>query len=215
MNKIIQELQKHAYWIPPLQRRLDSKRQAEQLSWWQKQKPRFLPLPHLMKQEILRGYAREYNLSILVETGTYMGEMVEALRGSFEKVYSIELSEKFASRARIYFRACRNVTILRGDSGDVIADLMPQVDRPALFWLDGHWSADETARGKKSTPVMEELGHILRAKDLRHVILIDDARAFGKSEDYPTMDVLTTFVHSLRKNVNIVVEDDIIRILPQ
>ncbi|MBV6391445.1 MAG: hypothetical protein KPEEDBHJ_00653 [Anaerolineales bacterium] len=168
-----------------------------------------------MKQEILKGYASEYRLSILVETGTYMGEMVEALRESFERVYSIELSEKYAQRARRYFCGKKNVKILQGDSGDVIGGLMKEIDRPALFWLDGHWSADETARGKKSTPVMEELEHILRAKDLRHVILIDDARAFGKSEDYPAMAELETFILSLRKNVKIFSDDDIIRILPQ
>ncbi|MCE7858659.1 MAG: hypothetical protein DYG86_02585 [Chloroflexi bacterium CFX2] len=215
MQRIMQTLQTHAYWIPPLQRRLDRRRQEEQLSWWREQKPRFLPLPHLMKQEILKRYAKEYNLLILIETGTYMGEMVEALRESFERVHSIELSERFARRARRYFRGQRNVTILQGDSGDVIGNLMREVDRPALFWLDGHWSADETARGKKSTPIMEELSHILRAEDLRHVILIDDARAFGKSEDYPTMNELEAFVFSLRKNVKIYTEDDIIRILPQ
>ncbi len=215
MQRIIQALRMYAHLFPPLQRRLDHQRQLEQLDWWRNQETRFLPLPHLMKQEILKGYASEYRLSILVETGTYMGEMVEALRESFERVYSIELSETHAQRARRYFRGQRNVTILQGDSGDGIGGLMKEIDRPALFWLDGHWSADETARGKKSTPVMEELGHILRAEDLRHVILIDDARAFGKSEDYPTMDELRSFVLSLRKNVTIASEDDIIRILPQ
>lgn len=215
MQRIIQALRMYAHLLPPLQRRLDRRRQLEQLNWWRNQKPRFLPLPHLMKQEILKGYASEYRLSILVETGTYMGEMVEALRESFERVYSIELSEKYAQRARRYFCGKKNVKILQGDSGDVIGGLMKEIDRPALFWLDGHWSADETARGKKSTPVMEELEHILRAKDLRHVILIDDARAFGKSEDYPAMAELETFILSLRKNVKIFSDDDIIRILPQ
>lgn len=215
MNRIMQELQKYAYWIPPLQRRLDHQRQMEQLAWWREQKSRFLPLPHLMKQEILKGYAGEYNLSIMVETGTYMGEMVEALRETFEKVYSIELSEKFAQRARKYFRGRSNVKILQGDSGDVIGELLKEIDQATLFWLDGHWSADETARGRKSTPIMEELDHILRAKDLRHVILIDDARAFGKSEDYPTMDELESFIRSRRGNVKILNEDDIIRISPQ
>lgn len=215
MNKILQELQKYAYWVPALQRRLDHVRQTKQLSWWREQKPRFLPLPHLLKQKILKGYASEYGLSILVETGTYMGEMVEALRESFGKVYSIELSEEFTQRARRYFRKRKNVKILQGDSGEVIGELLKEIDQPTLFWLDGHWSEDQTARGKKSTPIMEELDHILRAKDLRHVILIDDARAFGKSEDYPTIDELTTFLHSLRRNIDVFVEDDIIRILPQ
>ena len=214
LEKIVQELKKYTPLVPPIQRWLDQQRQSSDLATWQK-RPRTLPLPHLLKQKILKGYANEYKLSILVETGTYMGEMVEALRSSFQEVYSIELSEKFVRRARTYFRYCKNVNILQGDSGDVIGDLIQKVDRPTLFWLDGHWSADETARGKKSTPIMEELGHILNAKDLRHIILIDDARAFGKSEDYPTMDELAEFVHSFRKNIQIVSEDDIIRILPQ
>lgn len=215
MNKILQELQKYAYWVPALQRRLDHVRQTKQLSWWREQKPRFLPLPHLLKPKLLKGYASEYGLSILVETGTYMGEMVEALRESFGKVYSIELSEEFTQRARRYFRKRKNVKILQGDSGEVIGELLKEIDQPTLFWLDGHWSEDQTARGKKSTPIMEELDHILRAKDLRHVILIDDARPSGKSEDYPPIDELTTFVHSLRRNIDVFVEDDIIRILPQ
>lgn len=214
MNKILQELKKYAYLTPPLQRWLDYKYQKKQLAWWHEQKPRYLLLPHLMKQEILKRYASEYDLSILVETVTYMGEMVEALRGSFGKVYSIELSESFAQRARQYFRSQKNVKIIQGDSGDVIAALLHEIDKPALFWLDRHYSADNTARAKKSTPI-EELDHILRAKEMRHVILIDDARAFGTSEVYPSMDELESFIISLRKNVIIIVEDDIIRVLPQ
>lgn len=214
IEKITQEFNKYTYLVPSLQRWLDQQRQSADLTEWQK-RPRTLPLPHLLKQDILKGIAAEYKLSILIETGTYLGEMVEALRSSFQRVYSIELSEKFTRRARTYFRNCKNVSILQGDSGDVIGELIQEIDQPALFWLDGHWSADQTARGRKSTPVMEELGHILRAKDLRHVILIDDARSFGNTEDYPTMDELQGFIFSLRRNVKIFSEDDIIRILPQ
>jgi len=214
VKKILQEVTKYAYFIPPFQRLIDKQRQEKDLRSWQRG-PRSLPLPHLLKQEILRGYASMYKLSVLVETGTYKGEMIAALHDLFEKVYSIELSEKYARRARVYFRTRKNVTILDGDSGEIIGELLKEIDQPALFWLDGHWSADETARGKKSTPIMEELDHILRGKGLRHVILIDDARAFGVSEDYPTMDELITFVHLLQKNVRIETEDDIIRILPQ
>lgn len=214
MQKLVQEIKKSTHLLPPLQRWIDHQEQAADLAYWQ-MKPRTLPLPHLLKQDILKGYAIEYKLPVLIETGTYMGEMVEALRNVFKTIYSIELSDKFAQRAKKYFRYSSNVTILQGDSGEVLRELIPKIDQPALFWLDGHWSADQTARGKKSTPIMEELDHILHAKDLGHVILIDDARAFGKSEDYPTLDTLSDFVLSLRKNVKIISEDDIIRILPQ
>lgn len=214
MKKIIQEFQKYTYLLPPLQRWLNKRRHVLELRAWEG-KPRSLPLPHLLKQDILKSYALKYSLSILIETGTYRGEMVEAMKDAFKKIFSIELSEAYAKKAQQYFRGQETVKILQGDSGEVIGQLIKQIDQPTLFWLDGHYSADDTARGKKSTPVMEELDHILRAPDMHHVILIDDARAFGKSEDYPSMDELMAFIYSLRKNVQIFSEDDIIRVLPQ
>jgi|CXWL01.1.fsa_nt_gi hypothetical protein len=214
MKKIIQEFQKYTFLLPPLQKRLNKRRHISELIAWDG-KPHSLPLPHLLKQDVLKGYAVEYNLSILVETGTYKGEMVEALSDNFKKIFSIELSETYAKKAQRYFRGQGKVKIIQGDSGEVIGELIKEIDRPTLFWLDGHYSADDTARGKKSTPVMEELSHILRAPDMYHVILIDDARAFGQSEDYPTLDALRSFILSLRKNVKVISEDDIIRILPE
>lgn len=214
MKKIIQEFQKYTYLFPPLQKWLNKRRHISDLRAW-KGKPRSLPLPHLLKQKVLKGYALEYNLSVLVETGTYKGEMVDALYDHFKEIYSIELSEMYAKKAQRYFRGLKKVKIIQGDSGDVIGELIKEINQPTLFWLDGHYSADNTARGRKSTPIMDELNHILHAEDLRHVILIDDARAFGKSKDYPSMDELEAFIISLRKNVKIINEDDIIRILPK
>lgn len=214
MEKIIRKFQKYTNLIPPLQKWLNKRRQIAELKAW-RGKPRSLPLPHLLKQDILKGYASKYNLSLLVETGTYRGEMTEALHDHFNKIYSIELSEKYAKSAQRYFSSSKKVKIIQGDSGEVIGELIKAIDQPTLFWLDGHYSADDTAKGLKSTPIMEELNHILRAEDMHHVILIDDARAFGISEDYPSMDELKSFITSLRKNVEIITEDDIIRILPK
>ena len=214
MKKIIQEIQKYTYLLPPLQKRLNKRRHVLELNAWER-KPYSLPLPHLLKQNILKNYAIEYNLTMLVETGTYRGEMVEAMTDHFQNIISIELSKTYAKKAQRYFRRQKKITIIQGDSGDVVGELIKKIDQPALFWLDGHYSADDTARGKKSTPVMEELHHILNAQDMHHVILIDDARAFGKSEDYPSLDELKSYVLSIRKNVSIISEDDIIRILPE
>ncbi len=214
MKKIIQEFQKYTYLFPPFQSWLNKRQQISDWQLWMQKTPS-LPLPHLMKQDILKNYAVEYGLSILVETGTYKGEMVDALYDYFKEIYSIELSEMYSKRARAYFQWRKNVKIIQGDSGDIIGELIREIKQPALFWLDGHYSAGDTAKGEKSTPVLKELKHILSAKDLRHVILVDDARAFGKAEDYPSLEELQDFVISLRKNVEIINKDDIIRILPK
>lgn len=190
------------------------RQQIEQLRQWELNgKP--LPLPHLLKQEILRGYVEKYNLKIMVETGTYFGDMVEALRKSLMKVYSIELSEYLASEAQERFKAFGSVVILQGDSGSEIKKVLQKIILPTLFWLDGHYSAGITAKGENETPIFAELTHIFNAPDLRHVILIDDARHFGLSEAYPSVDELKEFIASKRPNLEINIQDDIIRVVPK
>lgn len=174
------------------------------------------PPPHPVKRRNLLRFRDEFGLEILVETGTYKGEMVEAMKGGFRQVYSIELADHYHQAAVARFRNDPNVEILHGDSGRVIRDLLPRLDRPTLFWLDGHYSAGNTARGDKDTPVMEELTHIFSVPDLRCVILIDDARCFaGESEQvYPAMDEVRALVASHRPDWRVSVEDDAIRICP-
>lgn len=174
------------------------------------------PPPHSIKQRNLLDYAQRFGLTALVETGTYKGDMVEAMKTGFEKVYSVELADHFHAAAVERFQGDDHVEILHGDSGEVFSDLVPRLDRPTLFWLDGHYSAGNTARGEKDTPVMEELGHIFARKDLRCVILIDDARCFeGQSEQvYPSMDEVRTFVASHRPDWKVEVDTDSIRITP-
>lgn len=214
MKKIKNELLKYAAFIPRVQGWLNKRQQNHDLQIWEQREERTLPLPHILKQKILKEYVKVYDLKIFIETGTYMGEMVEAMKNNFDTIYSIELSEKFARKAQRYFKAKKYIKIIQGDSGREIEKIMKEVDRPALFWLDGHYSAGGTAKGEKDTPVLEELFHILAAEDMRHVILIDDARAFGRLATYPTVEALKSFIFSKRNNVKVEVQDDIIRILP-
>lgn len=174
------------------------------------------PPPHAIKQRNIRDYRERFGLEVLVETGTFKGDMVEAMRHDFRKVYSIELADHFYEAAVARFKGDPNIEILHGDSGRVMSELVPKLDGPALFWLDGHYSAGNTARGDKDTPVMEELGHIFAREDLRCVILIDDARCFeGKSEQvYPSMDEVRSFVASHRPDWKVEVDTDCIRISP-
>ena len=149
------------------------------------------------KRETLNVYKEKYGLKILVETGTFMGETVEYFKNSFAKVISIELAEDLAKKAQKRFENDRNVTIIQGDSGKVLKDLVRHATEPFLFWLDGHYSSEfyvgdeyiKTARTDVDTPVEEELRTIL-ASDLKHVILIDDARLFTGVSDYPSISQL-------------------------
>jgi hypothetical protein len=171
-----------------------------------------VPPPHLVKQRAIRACAGKFHLTLFVETGTYRGDMVEAVRRDFERVYSIELGEELHRQAQKRFAADPRVTILQGDSGDVLRSLLPRIEKPALFWLDSHYSDADTARSALITPIRRELELIL-AHPLarRHVILIDDARLFTGEDDYPTLEALNTILASAGFG-NCRVRDDIIRI---
>jgi hypothetical protein len=69
-----------------------------------------------------------------------------------------------------------------GDSMQVLPEILKGLDTPATFWLDGHWSMDDTALGAKASPLMEELEAIGRHPIKTHTILIDDMRCW-KRED--------------------------------
>jgi hypothetical protein len=173
-----------------------------------------VPPPHVVKQAVLRRYAERYHLRVFIETGTYRGDMVEAMKPLFQKIYSIELSEKLFEEAKNRFKSDTHVELIHGDSGQELGRIVERLDQPALFWLDGHYSAGDTARGRKDTPIYEELEQILRAPDLGHVVVIDDARHFGTDPGYPTIEELRTYVLSERPDVRVAVEDDSIRITP-
>ena len=83
----------------------------ELLDWEQRDRP--IPTPHLIKQDILRKYAMQYDLKILIETGTYYGDMVEAMKNQFDRIYSIELSNKLFEEARKRFKSCRHIELTR------------------------------------------------------------------------------------------------------
>ena len=183
-----------------------------QLAEWEKN-GRPLPPPHIVKQKAIDEYRIKFNTEILVETGTYLGDMVEVQRNNFQKIYSIELSEKLFRRAKKRFKNFSHITILNGDSGIVLNKLMPGIDKPALFWLDGHYSGGITAKAEKECPVPEELEAILK-NPLPHIILIDDARLFNGTHDYPTIEQIKNIISKAGKNYSLEAEDDILRLVP-
>ena len=169
-----------------------------------------VPPPHVVKQLVIREYQARYSIGTLVETGTFLGEMVIAQRDNFGKIISIELSQALYQNAVRMFHSYPHIQILQGDSGEVLEAVVPALAERALFWLDGHYSGGVTARGKRQCPILQELEAIFRGNS-DHVLLIDDARCFTGAGDYPTVQELSDFVKARNANYTVEVEDDIIR----
>jgi len=173
-----------------------------------------LPPPHIVKQLAVKKYAAAFGLRVLVETGTYHGEMVEAMCKVFDRLYSIEIDQGLYEEALDAFARFAHIRIIKGDSGEVLPSILSEVKQPCLFWLDGHYSGPETGKGPLDTPVAKELQHIFLHPIRDHVILIDDARDFTGEGDYPSLEELRKFVLGFRPGWSFVLKDDIIRIHP-
>lgn len=186
-------------------------REKKGLQDWER-RGKIPPTPHLIKQEAVKEYARRFSIRTLVETGTYLGDMIDATKGEFNRIFSIELDKNLYERAKKKFSKFRHISIIQGDSGEVLPKILDDITQPCLFWLDGHYSGGITAKGDSVTPIMLELKYIFGHPSDRHIILIDDARLFIGKDGYPTLEEVRKFVAEIRPGWSFEVKDDIIRI---
>ncbi len=174
-----------------------------------------LPPPHTVKQEAIQHYQKRSGYNVLVETGTYKGDMVFAQKEYFKKLYSIELSQALFEMAQKRFRGQPGITLLQGNSGDVIANVLKELKEPAIFWLDGHYSGGITATIEKYSPIVEELETLIVNNQLQHIILIDDARIFVGEHGYPAIEEMKDITAKKLPGYHFSVDEDIIRLVPE
>jgi hypothetical protein len=144
---------------------------------------------------LLREYARRDGLQVFVETGTLYGDTLAALSPYFEELHSIELCPDLHQKAVERFAKDRKIMLWHGDSGELLPRVLELVREPALFWLDGHYSGEGTARGIDDTPVVRELAHVSNHKLCgKHLVVVDDARLFCGQDGYPQKEHLRNLV---------------------
>jgi hypothetical protein len=193
--------------VSPLVIGLTRRRVAFQ--WQMRGRP--LPPPHVVKQLTILRYQRSRRLRTFIETGTFTGEMVDAMRPYFDRIVSIEMSPEIYEAVSRRFAGDSRVTLVLGDSATELPRLLATLDHPACFWLDGHFMGVGTARAQEDSPVRAELGALLRHPVRGHLVLIDDARLFLGADGYPTVTELRSWVERERPGSRIDVQDDIIR----
>lgn len=142
-----------------------------------------------------------------------MGDTLSYIAAMGVRCTSIELSPELYQAAVKRFAPDRNVRLVLGDSGKCLPKLLEETDAPTLFWLDGHYSSGITALGASHTPISGELAAIMSHRIKKHVILIDDARCFDGSNDYPYLDELLHYIRADR-TYKVEVSTDIIRLVP-
>ena len=169
--------------------------------------PRGMPFHN--KLHIIALYARARTGAVFVETGTLHGDTLAAVRSEFTALHSIELQENLNQAAVARFKEDNLVFIHQGDSGEVLKSVLASISDPVVFWLDGHYSGSGTAKGSQDCPIWRELDAIIIRGNERDIVLVDDARLYGRRVSYPTLKAIEKKLLAAFPNCTMMLHDDI------
>jgi hypothetical protein len=147
---------------------------------------------------------------VFVETGTYHGDTVEAVKRLYDSVISIEVDDALYRRACSRFAGDGHVRIMHGDCASILPAILSELHETAVFWLDGHYSGGETGKGVVEDPILISLGQIASHPIKEHVIFIDDARTFDGREGRPDVADVFNSIKKINGRYVIKIQNDII-----
>jgi hypothetical protein len=154
-----------------------------------------------ISKEVLLKFVKKAN--VFIETGTWCGDTTSlAIDFGFKRIFTIELSEKHYQNALVRFSKNKNVVCLSGDSSDVLPILLEKINEPIVFWLDGHWSGGDTAKGILEVPLLKELDAISKSPIKSHTILIDDVRLIGNQLEDGWKNITIQKIKNKLLNIN-------------
>jgi hypothetical protein len=94
------------------------------------------PLPRWLKDAKLVNIVKKLKPELFIETGTYLGDTIWLLKDRIKTIRSIEVEPNLALEAAKRFKKWKNISILQGDSSNIIKDLTSEIrENRALFWL--------------------------------------------------------------------------------
>ena len=128
------------------------------------------------------------NASYLFETGTWKGDgLAFAAKFPFKKMYSSEIIDSVAKRAKDRFKNDKRVEIINASSIDALQSQLPSINGNCIFWLDAHFPGAEQGLNEYNEnedeeiklPLQRELEIIASRKHrFNDVILVDDLRIY-------------------------------------
>jgi hypothetical protein len=126
--------------------------------------------------KLLQDDYTKYNC--FIETGTLTGDTIFSVEPYFDKLYTVEFSEKYYNITKNRYSG-NKINFILGDSSIVFESLLPNITDKSIFFLDGHWSSGDTGQSDKDCPLEEEITHINNLFTNDAIIIIDDFRLFG------------------------------------
>lgn len=171
-------------------------------------------------------FSEELSFLVFVETGTYLGDTVDAMSPIFDKLFSMELSPELYERARARFSGDGRIEILLGNSAARLGEAARAIgSERAVYWLDAHWSGGNTAKADENTPINAELESIKSFSVGECIIMVDDLRYFidvptgfevhEANHGYPLLRELLGKISALWPERFALINGDILFIFPE
>jgi zeaxanthin glucosyltransferase len=86
----------------------------------------------------VRKLVSKWGVKVIVETGSYLGNSTRAFASMVETVITIEICPAFWELGQ-HLDSLKNVRRILGDSPQVLAKILPDLQGTVLFYLDAHW----------------------------------------------------------------------------
>ena len=138
-----------------------------------------------------------------IETGSLAGSTLDLAKSfEFTNIIGIELHPDWVLHCINKFKTDSDITILAGESPDVLRELCPTLTEQATFWLDAHASGSSLPGGKYGgCPLVQELEAINLSPYKDHVLFIDDVRLFNTSEwDFLPKEKVIEAIYNINPN---------------
>ncbi|MEG4213947.1 FkbM family methyltransferase [Microcoleus sp. Pol14C6] len=169
-------------------------------------------------KQLMLVLKNEYNLPTFVETGTWKGGTSVWAAQHFQQVFTIEFAKHIYESTSSTYSHIKNIEFLWGHTKEQLKFVVPQLNEPALFWLDAHWMGGGTAGEDDECPLLEEL-EIINNSECEHFILIDDARLFlspppspHRIEQWPSLNEIIATLSAKTSRYTVIFEDAIVSV---
>jgi len=172
-------------------------------------------LPKILTLKILK----KIKITNLVETGTFKGETAFWAAKYFKNVHTIEIHEGLFNAVIQNPNKPDNVIVYKGNSIDILNEILSKLRGQTMFWLDAHYSGPHTGGKENECPIIDEIKIISSFNN--PVVFIDDARLFQgtppKMQDpthWPRLDSIFEIIRKTMPNHIATIQDDIIMAVP-
>lgn len=153
-------------------------------------------------QSEIRNLINIFNITNVVETGTYIGNTSLFFSKCGCSVDTIEINEEYYKLALENLKDCKNITCHLGDSKKLLPNILESLpNKLSLFYLDAHWQDD--------WPLLDELQLIGKYFKDNCIIVIDDFLVPNRNLQYDVYKNIKNDINYINDSLKYVFNDPI------